>query len=107
MPRIHHLKSWPESFQAVVANQKTHEIRNDDRGFMEDDFLCLHEWDPGAEVRLEAMDPAGPPLRLGAYTGREFWVKVKYKTPGGSWGLPPGLCVLSVWPAGEPTEEPE
>lgn len=43
----HVLKSWPVSFQAVVAGAKRCELRQDDRGgFSEGDLLVLQEWDP-------------------------------------------------------------
>jgi hypothetical protein len=105
MARIHHLKSWPEPFAAVKTGLKSFEIRKDDRGFMVGDFLCLREWDPGKEKPDHALR-GSPLIPVGEYTGQEVWVKVQYKTSGGSWGLPPGLCVLGIWLAGEPSQEP-
>jgi len=90
-PRVHILKCWPESFRAVVAGTKRHEIRKDDRGYEVGDVLTLREY-----------EPTGVPS-IGMFTGSVARVRVTYKTPGGSWGLPADLCVLSV----EPCEEPK
>ena len=60
----HELKIWPQFFQAVVDEQKTFEVRKNDRGFSLDDQLWLREWDPNGKL----------------YTGRECLVHVKYIT---------------------------
>lgn len=88
----HELKTWPEAFRAVTNEDKTHEIRKADRPFAVGDVLLLREWSPES----------------GAYTGREATVDVTYITPGGAWGLPPDLCVMSVtltgyWREGRPS----
>lgn len=76
----HELKTWPEPFQAVSDGRKRYEIRRDDRGFRVGDVLFLREWDPNT----------------GDYTGREVARHVEYVTPGGAWGLPKDLCVMSL-----------
>lgn len=76
----HDLKTWAEPFQAIVDGLKTHEIRKPDRNFNPRDTLLLREWIP----------------EFNAYTGREIRVRVTYVTHGGTWGLPAGLCVMSI-----------
>ena len=44
--KIHHLKSWPEPFQAVRRGNKTHELRRNDRDYRVGDRIVLHEYDP-------------------------------------------------------------
>lgn len=77
---IHDLKTWPEPFAAVARGDKKHEIRRDDRDFKVGDYLHLREYDP----------------ETGAYTGRHLWRKIAYKTEGGTWSIPEGICVLSI-----------
>jgi hypothetical protein len=47
--RSHHLKSWPRFFRAIVAGERTHELRRNDRDFRVGDSLLLHEWDHDTE----------------------------------------------------------
>ena len=77
---IHTLKTWPEMFRAVVSGHKTHEIRNNDRGYAVGDVLYLHEWEPAKQ----------------AYTGNTYAVEVTFLTLGGEWGLPLNTCVMSI-----------
>jgi hypothetical protein len=76
----HDLKTWPEPFAAVMAGEKTHEIRKADRPFAVGDVLRLSEWDP----------------RSGTFTGRALQADVTYVTAGGEWGIPHGMCVMSI-----------
>lgn len=46
MPNIHELKTWPEYFQAVWNNEKTFEVRKNDRDYKVGDKLVLREYDP-------------------------------------------------------------
>lgn len=80
--RVHDLKVWPAPFRALRRGEKRHEVRRDDRGFAVGDALHLREWQP----------------RRRRYTGRVVERIVTHKTAGGRWGLPRGLCVLSVRP---------
>ncbi len=86
----HDLKTWPEPFQAVLDGIKHHEIRIDDRGYAVGDVLRLREF--RVDVSLGVYSE-------GEYTGRARRVRVTYKTPGGAWGLPGNLCVMSIEPA--------
>lgn len=52
--KIHHLKSWPQYFNAVADGSKPFEIRINDRegGFAVGDVLVLEEYDPEEEQYL-------------------------------------------------------
>jgi len=45
-PQIHHLKTWPEYYQATINGTKLFEIRKNDRNFKPGDFVALHEFCP-------------------------------------------------------------
>lgn len=95
----HELKTWPIPFQAVLDGTKRHEIRVDDRDFREGDVLHLREYD-ARDVLIEETMNLGPR----GYTGRELRVRVLFKSRGGTWGLPPNLCVLSIEPCTPPPQ---
>lgn len=76
----HTLKCWPAEFESIASGDKTAEVRRNDRGFNVNDTLYLREWDP----------------RTGRYSEREMLASVKHVVLGGEWGLPPGLCVMSI-----------
>jgi len=78
--KIHELKCWPDPFFAVRCGTKKYEIRKDDRSFCVGDLLLLREWSPETSV----------------YTSRVELREVVYKTGGGEWGMPDGLCVLGI-----------
>lgn len=42
----HHLKTWPQYFEAVSSGEKTFEVRKNDRNFKVGDILHLDEWCP-------------------------------------------------------------
>jgi hypothetical protein len=81
---IHELKCWPDPFEAVREGHKTHEIRTADRPYAVEDVLLLREWVPNET------------LLSGRYTGRRQRVLVTYVTMGPAWGIPAGLCVMSI-----------
>lgn len=87
--RKHELKTWPEPFEAIRSGKKRYEIRYDDRGFAVGDVLHLLEYDPSRVADYRT------PKSLG-YTGEKLWAKVTYITPGGVWGLPQNICVMSI-----------
>lgn len=78
--KTHEIKCWQKPFQATWDGDKTYEIRVDDRGYEVGDTLHQREWDVG----------------LQRYTGRAVVSRVTYKTEGGNWGLPKGICVLGI-----------
>ena len=45
--RVHHLKTWPLFFDAVMDGTKTFELRKADRDFKVNDILRLEEYSPG------------------------------------------------------------
>jgi hypothetical protein len=65
--KIHELRCWPDSFQAVWDGIKTFEVRVDDRNYRDGDQLLLSEYDPHTE----------------RYSGRKVLVDVPYLLPGG------------------------
>lgn len=86
---IHQLKTWTGEFEAVRDGRKTHEVRVNDRPFAVGDMVVLREW-----------IPAGKDLTKGAgkFTERAVLRHITYITPGGAWGLPPNICILSIQP---------
>jgi len=82
--KIHRLKTWPDSYDAVVSNTKRFEVRVNDRGFQVGDVLLLERWDPDTSQ----------------YTGAWTWRVVTFLVQG-VYGLPPELSVLSLTAEGE------
>lgn len=79
--KVHVLKCWTDSFDAMRAGLKHHEIREDDRHYQVGDHLLLKRWDQKKE----------------RFTGdKTMQVEVTYKTNGGEYGLPKKLCVLTI-----------
>lgn len=78
----HYLKTWPDSFQAILDGTKTFEVRKNDRGFAVGDLLFLREWSP---VHQRLM-------------GRQMHVRVTYILHGGRFGLPRDMCVMAIVP---------
>jgi hypothetical protein len=89
---IHDLKTWPAMFEAIWRGDKPFEVRRDDRRFEIGDVLHLREFDPypGAE-------------QDGRYTGREMFVEVTFKLPGGHFGVDADHCVLGIRPCEDPS----
>lgn len=75
----HNLKTWPEFYAKIVTNEKSFEIRQNDRGFKLGDFLLLEEWDPKT-VR---------------YTGQETVRRVTYVLDKHE-GLVDGFVVMGI-----------
>jgi hypothetical protein len=101
--KTHELKTWPLSFEALLAGQKRHEYRPDDRGFAVGDLLHLREWRPQHTESCRWQDGHCVLCRRGKdeplpgeYTSRELWASVTFITPSGSFGVPEGFCVMTV-----------
>jgi len=88
--RTHELKTWPSVFNAVASHAKTHEVRKNDRDYAVGDVLYMREWDP------DKYQMARTCKEESAYTGRWIKASITYITPGGSFGLPVDLCVMSI-----------
>jgi hypothetical protein len=80
--RTHHLKCWPEIYDAVYDRKKTAEFRKEDRKerFSVGDDLRLVEWDPKTEK----------------HTGRSIFVKITHIVRGPEFGVPYGYVVMSI-----------
>lgn len=50
LSRVHLLKSWPESFDAIVAGEKPFDVRLNDREYRVGDWCKLHWYDPTLET---------------------------------------------------------
>lgn len=100
-PIEHDLKCWPDPFAAIVRGEKTHEIRKNDRDYHVGDTLLLREW-MQTGTRVTERGPRGFTIEtIGKYTGRETRSLVTHLTPGGQWGLPNDICVMSIRLIGE------
>lgn len=91
---VHHLKTWPKSFQAIVDLVKRHDIRRNDRDFKVGDLVVLWEYIPS--VSEQELPESWGPLARGHYTGRCEVREISYVTEGGEYGLPFDRCVLSI-----------
>lgn len=77
---VHDLKCWPEAFNGLWEGRKLFEIRRNDRDFHVGDTLKLREYLVVRET----------------YSGRIIRATVTWMTPGGQWGLPKDICVMSL-----------
>jgi hypothetical protein len=76
----HHLKTWPEYFQAVHDGSKSFELREEDgRIFDVGDILYLEEWDA-----------------MNRYSGRVVKRRVTYLLRGPKFGLLEGHVIMSL-----------
>ena len=73
---VHRLKTWPEYFVKIATEEKTFEIRKNDRPYKIGDLLVLEEWSPE-----------------GGYTWREERRFVTYIT---DWEQKPGYIVMGL-----------
>lgn len=71
----------PVSFAAVWDRQETRVFRDVDRDFRVGDTLYLREYDREA----------------GRYTGRSVRATVHHVSVGGTHGMPPEKCVMSIF----------
>jgi ASCH domain. len=77
----HHLKTWPQLFEAVASGVKTFDIRVNNRNFQTGDILVLEEWDPKTQL----------------YSGRALCRRVGFLLQG-EFGLAPNTCCMSLLP---------
>jgi hypothetical protein len=76
----HRLKTVSPEFRKLLAGQKTHDIRKNDRCFKTGDEILFEEWDFDGQH----------------YTGNQVLCRVGHVTYAGEWGIPEGLCVMSI-----------
>ena len=82
LPKLHHLKTWNEYFDAITSGQKNYEVRMNDRGFHQGDSVLLEEWNPETKK----------------YTGRTLAFKIGYVLESEQFGLRSGFCVFALLP---------
>lgn len=71
---IHELKTEREYFEAVVKGEKTFEVRKDDRGFCEGDFLAINESENGETTGRCAIVQITYVLRAEEYCKKGFCI---------------------------------
>lgn len=80
-PKIHHLKIYPEYYQAVFMGHKSFEIRSIlDRDFQVGDYVILKEYDKDSQT----------------YTGRELVRNISYILTDECPGIEKGYAILSI-----------
>lgn len=77
MDKEHVLKCWTQYFEAIVFDQKTYEVRYNDRGYERGDILVLREYNNVAKE----------------YTRRQ--TRVKVTDVFNDIGLQPGWVIMS------------
>lgn len=86
MSTSHELKSWPRFFAPIMAGDRRHELRRNDRGYRVGDRLVLREFDESVST----------------YTGRECTAVVTSITSHdepcavSAEGLNPDFCILTI-----------
>lgn len=86
--KIHHLKTWPQYYNAVKCGSKNFEVRFNDRNFQVGDTLYLYEFVPKNYYKT------GP--EKGIHTGRMCIRKIMYILADTNFGLQPGYVVLGL-----------
>jgi hypothetical protein len=96
----HDLKCWPHAFEAIRDGRKRFEVRSDvDRAFAAGDVLVLRKWSPTAHAffrEAEYVDAARTAWTSQSGLAETVRARVTYVLHGGQFGLPPGLCVMSI-----------
>lgn len=78
MAKEHVLKCWPQYFEAIVFDQKTFEVRYNDRGYERGDILILREYNNDTKE----------------YTRRQ--TRVEVTNVFNEFGLQPGWVIMSL-----------
>lgn len=91
--KTHELKTWSQYFEAIIAGEKTFELRKNDRDFKVGDKLLLKEYKLlGLNNITQRID--------GEYTGGEQMVEVTYllnhEPMKNNFGLQAGYCVMGI-----------
>jgi hypothetical protein len=72
--KTHHIKSWPQYFEATLSGAKPFDLRKNDRDYQLGDLVVLQEWSPETQT----------------YTGRETTRQITYVLSGGDTGWAEG-----------------
>jgi hypothetical protein len=80
MTKVHILKTYPESFDALEDGSKTFEIRKNDRNYNVGDILFLKEFIP----------------ETSKFTTRWLVFHITYICKDGTWNLPKDMCVMGL-----------
>ena len=99
MPMTHILKTWPHEHDAVADGSKTFEVRDSsDRSFGVGDTLLLRRWDPGPHgaLRHGAYETDAHTHTSNPAKACTLCVRVTHILQGGRFGLPSGICVMSI-----------
>jgi len=105
--REHHLKTWPEIWNAIASGVKTAEYRIDDRHFAVGDVLCFKWWDPSQDLSWGKQEhPLGYAYKNSGFgsnlsyddkVGTEsIRCRVTHIVRGPHFGIPEGYCVMSM-----------
>ncbi|MBP5976794.1 DUF3850 domain-containing protein [Brasilonema sp. CT11] len=81
--KTHNLIIWKSFFETIVNDEKSFELRENDRDFKIGDHLNLIEVDPENQMKA---------------TGRSCKREIIYILEGEQWGLKSGYVVLSFKP---------
>lgn len=84
---FHHLKTWPQYFEAIIAGIKSFEVRINDRNYEVGDCLQLEEYNP----------------RKKEFTNRRAHFEITYVLHGSAandselgWKLPDNVVVMGI-----------
>lgn len=99
----HELKTWPESYNAIVKGLRKFEVRKNDRDFKVGDKLLLREFIPCKECngtgRVQDYTDwisCGCIMPHGKYSGNNRLVSVDYILQGKEFGIMDGYCIMSI-----------
>ena len=84
--RTHQLKSWSRFFRPIVAGERTHELRRNDRKYRVGDRILLREYDPNSQTYTGSFCEAV----ITSMTSQDVPCAVSDQ------GLNPDFCILSV-----------
>lgn len=78
--KVHHVKTHPEPFDAILDGDKNFEYRKNDRDYEEGDLIVLQEYEPEAKK----------------YTGRQVQARIGHVLTGPGFGVPVGFACFSL-----------
>ncbi|GAS96637.1 ASC-1 homology domain protein [Mycolicibacterium canariasense] len=84
--RTHDLKSWSRFFRPIIAGERAHELRRNDRDYRVGDRVLLREYDPSSQTYTGSFCEAV----VTSITSRDVPCAVSDQ------GLNPDFCILSV-----------